>query len=107
MDTDALLVEIAAELLDQSTATMTGPERRQQRRMAAVGADPALRELTFALTVEVLRMDEPRRAAERFRAIVGDVGVPSSLGAVDRWLLRVGARAAAFVPSVVMPLVRR
>ena len=75
--------------------------------MAAVVADPALRELTFALTDEVLRVDEPRRAAERFRAIVGEVGVPSSLGVVDRWLLRIGARAAAVVPSLVMPLVRR
>lgn len=97
----------AAQLLEDSAADTTPAERRQQRRMAAIVADPALRELTFALTDEVLRFDDVRRAADRFRAIVHDIGVPATLGFVDRWSLRMGAHAAAVVPALVMPLVRR
>ncbi len=65
-----------------------------------------MRDLTFALTDEVLRFDSPRRAAARFRSIVADIGVPSSLGLFDRLLLRVGGALAPLLPWVVMPLVR-
>jgi len=68
--------------------------------------DAALRELTFALTDEVLRFDLPRRAAARFHSIVDDIGVPSSLGRVDRVLLHAGAALAPLLPWLVMPLVR-
>ncbi len=74
--------------------------------MAGVVQDSALRELTFALTDEVLRFESPRRAAARFRSIVDDIGVPASLGRVDRLMLRVGAAWAPLVPWLVMPLVR-
>lgn len=68
--------------------------------------DPALRDLTFALTDEVLRFDDPRGAARRFAAIVGDIGVPRSLGLVDRVSLAVGAKVARVLPRLVMPMVR-
>ena len=82
------------QLLEESLADTTAAERRQQRRLAAIVADPALRELTFALTDEVLRFDDSRRAAQRFRAIVHDLGVPSSLGSSTDGRCASGAVAA-------------
>lgn len=86
---------------------MTRRERRQQARLAALVSDPVLRELTFALTDEVLRFQSNNRAAARFRRIVAEVGVPKSLGPLDRVLMRVGAAASWPLPWVVMPLMRK
>ncbi len=99
-------VDLAERLLVDSLAAASRSERRQQARLAGVVQDAALRELTFALTDEVLRFESPRRAAARFRSIVADVGVPSFLGVVDRLMLRVGALIAPVLPWLVMPLVR-
>ena len=65
------------------------------------------RELTFAMTDEVLRFDETGVLRSRLRAIVDDIGVPPSLGMLDRWALRLGATVAGVVPRLVMPLVHR
>ena len=100
------IVRHAGDLLDVSHLVASRRERRQQRRLAAVVADPALRDLSFALTDEVLRFDDDISAARRFRAIVSEDGVPRSLGRVDRWSLAIGARLAPIVPRLVMPLVR-
>ena len=86
---------------------MSRRERRQQARLAALVSDPALRELTFALTDEVLRFRGNRRAARRFRRIVADVGVPRSLGPLDRQALRLGSMVSGMLPWPVMPLMRR
>ncbi|MBI4934964.1 MAG: bifunctional proline dehydrogenase/L-glutamate gamma-semialdehyde dehydrogenase [Actinobacteria bacterium] len=102
-----LAVRRAEALLSTSLERSTRRERAQQRRLAAVVHDPALRALTFALTDEVLRFGDDRRSAARLQAIVGDVGVPGSLSAMDRVLLRTGTALAARLPHVVMPLVRR
>ena len=99
-------VDLAERLLIDSLAAASRSERRQQARLAGVVQDAALRELTFALTDEVLRFESHRRAAARFRSIVADVGVPSSLGLLDRLMLRVGALIAPLLPWLVMPLVR-
>ncbi len=102
-----MTVEHAERLLTASLDGTTRGERAQRRRLAAVIEDDQLRALTFALTDEVLRVEDPRRAAVRLRAIVRDVGVPHSLSLIDRLSLSVGARLAPFVPWLVMPLVRR
>lgn len=86
---------------------MSRRERNQQARLAALVSDPALRELTFALTDEVLRFHSNSRAAARFRRIVAEVGVPKTLGPLDRVALRVGAAASWALPWVVMPLMRK
>ena len=105
-DTD-LSIARAELLLAGSLAGATAAERRQQRRLAAVVHDAELRALTFALTDEVLRFDDDRRAAARFKAIVDEFGVPAALGPVDRILLGLGGRLAGRLPRIVMPLVRR
>ena len=85
---------------------MSRRERRQQARLAALVTDPALRELTFALTDEVLRFRSNSRGAARFRRIVSEIGVPKSLGPLDRVLMRVGAVVSRPLPWIVMPLMR-
>ena len=102
-----MTVQHAEQLLVASLTGTTRPEARQRDRLAAVVQDEQLRALTFALTDEVLRFDDHRRAAARFRAIVHEVGVPPSLGLVDAWSLRAGALLAPTLPWIVMPLVRR
>lgn len=102
-----MTVAHAEHLLTDSLTGTTRAEARQRDRLAAVVQDERLRALTFALTDEVLRFDEHRRAAARFRSIVHEVGVPSSLGIVDKLSLRIGAVVAPVLPWIVMPLVRR
>src|SRR5690606_12099841 len=60
----------------------------------------------FELTDQVLRIDDPRRAATRFADIVRRRGT-GALGPIDRVSLRLGAALATRLPRVVMPLVRR
>ena len=97
----------AERLLAASLAGTTRAEAHQRDRLAAVVQDERLRALTFALTDEVLRFEQHGRAAARFRSIVKEVGVPTSLGWFDRLSLRVGAVLAPVLPWAVMPLVRR
>ena len=99
-------VALARRLLTAGEAQLTRPERRQRDRLGRLIADPGGRELLFALTDQVLRIDDHARAARRFAAIVRRH--PSdALGRIDRALLHAGAVAAARLPGVVMPLVER
>ena len=100
------IVESAASLLAASARQQTRAERRQQANLATIVGDATLRELTFALTDEVLRFTDDKRAAQRLRSVVAEYGVPRSLGHVDRISLAVGARLAPVVPKLVMPMVR-
>ena len=60
----------------------------------------------LALTDEVMRVRDDRRAATLFAGLV-DSGHPDSfLGSADRALLATGAATARAIPSLVMPLVR-
>ena len=101
------VVSRATSLLATSRGDTRRVERRRQARLARIVDDAGLRELTFALTDEVLRLEDDRRAAARFAAVVRDLGVASGLGTIDRVSLRVGAVVAPRLPRLVMPLVRR
>ncbi|MBI4885113.1 MAG: bifunctional proline dehydrogenase/L-glutamate gamma-semialdehyde dehydrogenase [Actinobacteria bacterium] len=100
------IVQSAAQLLAESLSSMSPRERRQQARLASIVNDPVLRDLTFALTDEVLRFQSNGRAARRLRGIVRDVGIPKSLRLIDRVGLRLGGLMSRVVPGLVMPLVR-
>src|SRR5262245_19865457 len=100
-------IALADTLLRDAVANSTRGERRQLHRLGRLVADPAGRELVQRLTDDVLRIPSNRRAARRFADVVDEVGLPGSLGRVDRELLRAGARLAPALPQLVMPLVRR
>ena len=97
----------AAALLIAARRDTHRGERRRQVRLARIVDDVGLRELAFALTDEVLRLADDRRAAARFAAVVRELGDSSGLDAVDRASLRLGAVVAPRLPRLVMPLVRR
>ena len=99
-------IELADELLRAAETTTTRSERRRQERLGRLIADPVGRDLVQRLTDEVLRLQRPRTAAQRFAALAGH-GIPRSLGRGDRLLMAVGAHAAKAAPPLVMPLVRR
>src|SRR6056297_165791 len=99
-------VEIAHDLLEAALADESHTERRRRARLGRLLADPSGRELVLSLTDEVLRIDDHRRAAEHFAAIVRRHRV-DALGWLDRAMLRTGAALAPRLPTVVMPLVVR
>jgi RHH-type transcriptional regulator, proline utilization regulon repressor / proline dehydrogenase / delta 1-pyrroline-5-carboxylate dehydrogenase len=99
-------VALARRLLAAGLADETRPERRRRVRLGRLLADPAGRELIFALTDEVLRLDDPAVAARRFAELV-EASPTRALGAVDTAMLRLGARIAPLLPRLVMPLVVR
>lgn len=100
-------VELAGRLLSVAAEAITPHERRRQERLARLIDDAEGRELVQALTDEVLRIERPKRAANRFARIVAEHGVPHSLGLIDRGLMALGARLAPNLPPVVMPLATR
>jgi RHH-type proline utilization regulon transcriptional repressor/proline dehydrogenase/delta 1-pyrroline-5-carboxylate dehydrogenase len=81
-------------------------ERVQGGRVARLLRDDDGLAFVLALTDEVLRIRDARRAAEHFQALVAENHSPRFLGPVDRRLLRIGAAAAGRSPGIVMPLVR-
>lgn len=99
-------VALARSLLAAGGRELTRGERRRRDRLGRLVADPDGRELLFELTDQILRIDDPARAAARFAGIVR-CHPAHALGLVDRTLLRVGALAAPRVPRLVMPLVER
>ena len=110
MTTDAALVEqavsLARRMLADSLADATRSERRRQQRLGRLLDDPQGRELLFALTDEVVRIDDPGRAAHRFAAVVRQHPT-TAVGTIDRLLLRAGAVVAPLLPALVMPLIVR
>jgi RHH-type transcriptional regulator, proline utilization regulon repressor / proline dehydrogenase / delta 1-pyrroline-5-carboxylate dehydrogenase len=106
--TDAVLIEraesLAAGLLDDAIRRRSRRERVQGRRIARMLDDPQGLEFIVALTDEVLRIRDPRRAARHLRSLVAGTRA-GFLGPFDRLALRVGAMVASVLPTVVMPLV--
>src|SRR5215207_3092259 len=99
-------VALARDLLRTSEATATRRERRQRARLGRMIEDADGRELLFALTDEVMRLEDDRGAATRFAAIVREHPA-RSLSAIDRAMLAIGGRLAPALAPIVMPLVRR
>ena len=96
--------QLAREILREAERRTTMTDRLRQRRVARLLDDPASRTFLLALTDEVVRIPDRRRAAARLHDIVVSQASPAVAGPIDRALLQVGARLAPVVPSVVMPL---
>ena len=99
-------VALARRLLASSQRDESRAEARRRERLGALLADEQGRQLIFAMTDEVLRIDEPRLAAARFADVVA-AHHTSAVGRLDALLLRAGAVVAPRLPRVVMPLVLR
>ncbi|MFK8023936.1 MAG: proline dehydrogenase family protein, partial [Ilumatobacter sp.] len=107
---DEVLIErstdLAYDLLRRSQADETARERRRRDRLGRLLADPDGRDLLFAMTDQVLRIDDPALAARRFADVVHRHRT-TAMGPVDTALLRLGAIVAPRTPKLVMPLVVR
>ena len=89
----------ALALLTAAAADTRPKERAQAKRLARLLDDEAGRDLLLDLTDQVLRIRSPKRAAIRLRDLT-QVGVPASLGPVDRSGLKVLGTVAPAVPTV-------
>ncbi len=98
--------ELAERLLADAIRRRGWRERSQGRRIARLLNDENGLAFVLALTDEVLRIRDPRRAARHFANLVGGGRGPLFLGRLDRALLRFGAAVATRLPGVVMPLVQ-
>jgi RHH-type transcriptional regulator, proline utilization regulon repressor / proline dehydrogenase / delta 1-pyrroline-5-carboxylate dehydrogenase len=96
---------LATLLLGESSAANRGRERRQARRIARLLDDPAGLSFVLALTDEVLRIRDHRRAAGHLHSIVQSLPRLEFLGRFDRAALAAGLASANALPQVVMPLV--
>ena len=96
---------LAEELLRATIAGRGRRERTQGARIARLLADDEGRAFVLALTDEVLRIRDPRRAAAHFTRLLQTFDTPGFLGPVDRGLLRIGAALANRRPRLIMPLV--
>lgn len=112
-DTDAALIDtalidkaidLATRLLTTSLADESSREQRRRKRLGALLADERGRQLIFAMTDEVLRIDNRQLAAQRFADVVRRHPT-TAVGRIDALLLRAGAIVAPLFPRIVMPLV--
>jgi RHH-type proline utilization regulon transcriptional repressor/proline dehydrogenase/delta 1-pyrroline-5-carboxylate dehydrogenase len=102
---DAALA-LADQLLRAALADTSPAERRRAERLGRLLADPDGRELLFALTDEVLRTPDARRALARLRTLI-EPGMPASLGPFDRAGMRLATMGSAVAPNLVAAVVAR
>jgi len=100
-------VELTQQLLEKSRRLETPSETRSNQKLAGLMNDEPGKELTFCLTDQVFRPSEASRSAELFRSLVNRFGIPEHLSPIDRLLMKVGAVASRFAPSIVMPAITR
>ncbi len=98
-------IAVAGSLVERAGELETRAQRRRARRYGRMFDDPAGKTFTLDLTDQILRIDDPRRAAERFHALVRERGIPAFPGLFDRLALWAGSHLAPRLPRVVMPLV--
>jgi RHH-type proline utilization regulon transcriptional repressor/proline dehydrogenase/delta 1-pyrroline-5-carboxylate dehydrogenase len=101
----AAAIDLARRLLVEAEPHSTPATRHQAARLARLVDDPAAKAFVLAMTDEVVRIRDPRRAAQRLHDLVSGHPLPHGIGPIDRVQLRVGSRLARTAPRLVMPLV--
>ncbi len=100
-------VDLAAELLQRSRARETKADRIRSAQMARMIDDDAGKKFTIVMTDQVLRIEQPDRAAQRLAGLVRRLGLPKFLSVLDRAKLWLGAKLAPIAPGRVMPKINR
>lgn len=100
-------VELAAELLRASRARETAVERSRSAQMARMMQDEAGKKFTILMTDQILKIEQPDRAAGRLNGLVRQYGLPRFLKPFDRAKLWLGNALAAIAPRLVMPQINR
>ena len=100
-------VALVGQWLAQARAIETADDRALTGPLRELIEDPDGVAFTMRFVDRVARPDSDRVAAHQLATLVTGQKLPSYLSLLDRTLLRLGARAARFVPGVVIPLARR
>ena len=98
-------VALTAQILRDAARRETAAEQKRRAKMAGMMADPAGKAFTIALSDQILRIENPVRAAQRLRDLIERLGIPSYFTTLEKVLLRCGAFGAQWLPGVVMPQV--
>lgn len=98
-------VVLSAQILRDAVRRETPAEQKRRAKMAKMMADAAGKAFTIALSDQILRIENPARAAQRLRDLVERLGIPSYFTTLEKALLRCGAFGAQWLPSLVMPQV--
>ncbi|MEL7500277.1 MAG: bifunctional proline dehydrogenase/L-glutamate gamma-semialdehyde dehydrogenase [Planctomycetota bacterium] len=100
-------VELAAEILQASRDRESSEEKNRSAMMARMMHDEDGKKFTIAMADQVLRMRRPARAADRMNRLVDQYGVPKYFTGFDQLAFRVGTTMADWMPSIVMPQIRK
>ena len=100
-------IKLAAEILQASRQRETSLDRKRSAMMARMIDDEAGKKFTIIMTDQVLKMEQPDRAATRLGKLVRQYGLPKFLGWMDRTALWAGSNLAQMLPRILMPQVTR
>lgn len=100
-------IDLVTRWIDAAQATETAADRAMTGPLQELIEDPDGVAFTMAFVDRVARPDDDRVAAHQLAALIDDGALPGYLGAIDRFLLQVGAVVAPRLPRLVMPLARR
>ena len=100
-------IELVAQWLRRADELETKTDRATLEQLEGVVTDDASVRFVMAFVDRVVRPDDDAVAAAQLASVVSDGQLPGFLTAVDRLLLRAGARLGPAMPSIVMPLARR
>ncbi len=98
-------IRLAAGILQASRQRETALDRKRSAMMARMIEDEAGKKFTIIMTDQVLKMEQPARAATRLGKLLKRFGLPSYLATVDRIALWAGAKLAMLAPRLLMPQV--
>lgn len=107
LDISERAVKLAAELLRASRSRETTAERAHSAQMARMMQDEAGKKFTIIMTDQILKIEQPNRAAQRLRGLVDRFGYPKFLKSWDRTKLWAGNFLAGVAPGFVMPQINQ
>ncbi|WP_339749895.1 bifunctional proline dehydrogenase/L-glutamate gamma-semialdehyde dehydrogenase, partial [uncultured Rubinisphaera sp.] len=103
----ARTVKLTTVLLTDSREQESKRDRKVAAKVSQLIECPTAKQFTVSLVDEVLRIESHRESARHLRSLLRRNELPTSFSFRDRCLLKFGAFAARYVPSVVMPLIRK
>lgn len=99
-------IDLAAEILAGSRERESWQQKNQSAMMARMMKDEPGKKFTIAMADQVLRIEQPARAAERLEDLIGQYGMPKYFGSTDKAAFQLGATLADWMPTMVMPQVK-
>jgi RHH-type proline utilization regulon transcriptional repressor/proline dehydrogenase/delta 1-pyrroline-5-carboxylate dehydrogenase len=99
-------IDMVARWIESASELETRADRATMTRLKELISDDAGVAFVMQFVDRVARPDSHRVAASQLRSVVDGSPLPSFLSAVDRLLLRIGAKLGRIVPSVVIPLAK-